>query len=121
MENSRPIVKFYEKRTFGEKMSAAIDFIKNNLKLLLKLCVYLLLPMAFIQAIFMNAYLGEITNFTQMSALGTASSTWNSLAPMFVDVLLLVLLGILSNALLISITPDFDSFNISRASEFVKY
>ena len=40
----KPKVDLYRVRTFGQKFSATFDFIKENYKLLLKACFYLILP-----------------------------------------------------------------------------
>lgn len=106
MENIQPVIKFYEKRTFGEKMSAAFEFLKVNLKLILKLSIYLLLPLAFIQGIFMNAYVGGIANMNQFTTSGSnsVSDISNYFAPILGNMILLLLVGIIANSLMITIT-----------------
>ena len=46
MESQKPKVAMYVKRSFGEKLNASFDFIKENWKLLLKFITYLLLPVS---------------------------------------------------------------------------
>ncbi len=46
----KPKVDLYRARTFGQKFSATFDFIKENYKLLLKACFYLILPVCLFQA-----------------------------------------------------------------------
>lgn len=54
------IIPLYEERTFGEKLSATFDFIKQNFRFWLLSCVYLLLPLSLVQAIALNGYMGGI-------------------------------------------------------------
>lgn len=46
MESQKTKIALYAKRSFGAKMNASFDFIKENWKLLLKFTVYLLYPSA---------------------------------------------------------------------------
>ena len=48
----------YVQRTFGDKLNATFDFIKDNWKVLLKYVTYLLLPVSLIQALSMNGLWG---------------------------------------------------------------
>ena len=50
MESQKPKVAMYVKRSFGDKLNASFDFIKENWKILLKFTTYLLLPVSLIQA-----------------------------------------------------------------------
>lgn len=54
MESQKPKIAMYVKRSFGEKMNASFDFIKENWKLMLKFTTYLLLPLCLIQALSLN-------------------------------------------------------------------
>ncbi len=54
MESQKTKIALYAKRSFGAKMNASFDFIKENWKLLLKFTVYLLLPVCLVQAIGLN-------------------------------------------------------------------
>lgn len=44
----------YVKRSFGDKMNASFDFIKENWKPLFKFATYLILPLCLIQALSLN-------------------------------------------------------------------
>lgn len=70
MESQSPKVAMYVKRTFGEKLSASFDFIKENWKLLLKYTTYFLLPVSLIQALSLNGLMGGIVSFTNVAAGG---------------------------------------------------
>lgn len=77
-EPLKPKIPFYVRRTFGEKMSACFDFIKENFKPLLKYCTYLILPLALIQSLsmnsFMNVYFGMVfmDDYSSFSSLDGA-------------------------------------------------
>lgn len=47
-------VELYAKRSFGEKLNATFDFVKENWKPLLKYSTYLILPICLLQGINMN-------------------------------------------------------------------
>lgn len=51
MQIERPKIELYKVRNFGNKFSATFDFIRENYKLWLRLCTYLLLPLCMIQAL----------------------------------------------------------------------
>ncbi len=44
MESQKAKVAMYVKRSFGDKMNASFDFIKENWKPLFKFATYLILP-----------------------------------------------------------------------------
>ena len=46
MQIERPKIELYEMRSIGEKFSAVFGFIRENFKLLLRACTYLLLLFA---------------------------------------------------------------------------
>lgn len=54
MEQQSTKIKFYVKRSFGEKLNVTFDFIKQNWKTLLKYSTYLILPLCMIQAFLLN-------------------------------------------------------------------
>ena len=70
MESQSPKVAMYAKRTFGEKLSASFDFIKENWRPLLKYTTYFLLPVSLIQALSLNGLMGGIVSFTNVAADG---------------------------------------------------
>ena len=45
MESQKAKVAMYVKRSFGDKMNASFDFIKENWKPLFKFATYLILPL----------------------------------------------------------------------------
>ncbi|WP_274972713.1 hypothetical protein [Bacteroides fluxus] len=54
MEPQKTKIALYVKRSFGEKLGASFDFIKEHWKLLLKFSTYLLLPLCLVQALSLN-------------------------------------------------------------------
>lgn len=59
MESQKAKIVLYAKRTFGEKMNASFDFIKENWKPLFKFTTYLLLPLCLVQALSLNSLMGS--------------------------------------------------------------
>lgn len=68
MESQKPKIALYAKRSFGEKMNASFDFIKENWKQLFKYSTYLILPICLLQAMNINGLLGNIADFSTLSA-----------------------------------------------------
>ena len=60
MESQKPKVAMYVKRSFGDKLNASFDFIKENWKILLKFTTYLLLPVSLIQALSLNGLMRSV-------------------------------------------------------------
>ena len=60
MESQKPKVAMYVKRSFGDKLNASFDFIKENWKILLKFTTYLLLPVSLIQALSLNGLMERL-------------------------------------------------------------
>ena len=63
MRIERPKVELYQVRGFGEKFTAIFDFIRENFKLLLRACTYLLLPFCLLQGFAMEAMMKVLTPF----------------------------------------------------------
>lgn len=59
MESQKAKVAMYAKRSFGDKMNASFDFIKENWKPLFKFTTYLILPLCLIQALSLNDVMGR--------------------------------------------------------------
>ena len=75
MESQKPKVAMYVKRSFGDKLNASFDFIKENWKILLKFTTYLLLPVSLIQALSLNGLMGGAFAMTAMSKTATVPDT----------------------------------------------
>lgn len=60
METQKPKIAMYVQRTFGDKLNATFDFIKENWKVLLKFVTYLLLPVSLIHALSLNGLMGML-------------------------------------------------------------
>ncbi|WP_294311847.1 hypothetical protein [Prevotella sp. F0091] len=63
MKIERPKVELYQVRGFGEKFSAIFDFIRENFKLLLRACTYLLLPLCLVQGFAMEFMMKVLVPF----------------------------------------------------------
>lgn len=50
MQVEKPKIELYQNRSFGQKLSATFDFLRENYKLWLKACFYLILPLCLVQA-----------------------------------------------------------------------
>lgn len=53
-------INFYQKRTFGENITATFDFLKDSWKPILMLCLYVMLPFSIIQGILLNNVYGTV-------------------------------------------------------------
>ena len=71
MQIERPKIELYKVRNFGNKFSATFDFIRENYKLWLRLCTYLLLPLCMIQGFVMEVLMGILMPFYSQMAIGT--------------------------------------------------
>lgn len=59
MNNVLPKIELYQKRDFGEKVTATFQFVRENWKPLLKYLTILMLPISIVQSLCMNMYLDE--------------------------------------------------------------
>ena len=75
METQKPKVVMYAKRSFGDKLNAAFDFIKENWKPLLKYSTYLILPVSLIQAVSLNGLMSGALDMTQLAKANPAMGT----------------------------------------------
>lgn len=73
MESQKAKVAMYAKRSFGDKMNASFDFIKENWKLLFKFTTYLILPLCLIQALSLNGLMNG-----SMSAVMSSAQSGNA-------------------------------------------
>ncbi|EJX09014.1 hypothetical protein, membrane [gut metagenome] len=71
METLKPKIKMFVKRSFGERMDASFDFIKENWKPFLMYCAYLLLPLCFIQGLALNGMVKAMTTMAALEVLET--------------------------------------------------
>ena len=79
MESQKPKVAMYVKRSFGEKLNASFDFIKENWKLLLKFITYLLLPVSLIQALSLNGLMGGALKISAVASTTAMAASPSSL------------------------------------------
>jgi len=62
MNYQKQKINFYQKRTLGENITTTFDFLKDNWKLILKLCLYVLLPLSIVQGVFMNNFTSDVVD-----------------------------------------------------------
>ena len=63
MQIERPKIELYEMRSIGEKFSAVFGFIRENFKLLLRACTYLLLPLCLVQGVVTEVMMNVLMPF----------------------------------------------------------
>ena len=73
MESQKARIALYAKRTFGEKMNASFDFIKENWKPLFKFTTYLLLPLCLVQALSLNSLMGSTMSLSSNIQAGSSN------------------------------------------------
>lgn len=96
-------IKFYVKRSFGEKLNVSFDFIKQNWKALLKFSTYMILPVCLVQAVSLNKFMGIYLGTGLMESIETDPSLLQTLGPTFLmHYLLLFLCIIIGNVLMTS-------------------
>ncbi len=60
-------IPLYARRTLGEKINAAIDFLRQNWRVALRFSIYLLLPLALIHSVGLFSFFRSLTNHTYNS------------------------------------------------------
>lgn len=93
MESQKTKIALYAKRSFGAKMNASFDFIKENWKLLLKFTVYLLLPVCLVQAIGLNGMMAGAFSMEKMAAEGANVAALSYLIIYYAVYLVFYLIG----------------------------
>ena len=89
MEAQKPKIALYVQRSFGEKLTATFDFIKENWKPLMKFTTYLMLPLCLLQGLSLNGLmsgtmvLGDMTGGSFDSSVGRSISAGNCHADLF--------------------------------------
>lgn len=69
MEYQKPKIALYVRRPFGDKLSVSFEFIKENWKVILKFCTYLILPICLIQSISINGVMDAIFGMAASQAM----------------------------------------------------
>lgn len=75
MDTQKPKIALYVKRSFGEKLTATFGFVNENWKVLLKYCVYLLLPVCLIQGLSMNSFMQSYMSAVSLAGDGLSENT----------------------------------------------
>lgn len=106
MDSQKPKVALYVKRSFGDKLNASFDFIKENWKPLLKYSTYLILPLCFIQALSLNGFMGGVMSSSMeqvASGNPTAIPTWMGNTTVWLSYAGLAILSMIGTLLLSSL------------------
>lgn len=75
MEFQKPKIELYVKRSFGDKLNASFDFIKENWKILLRYTTYLILPLCLIQGLSLNGLMsGIMTMGVREASIGSSET-----------------------------------------------
>lgn len=109
MELQKPRIALYAKRSFGEKLNATFEFVKENWKPLLKYATYLILPICLLQALaldgFMNSSLLGYKDLVSLSegemANAAPALVWNT--SMLLSYISLIILSALLSWLQLSL------------------
>ncbi len=80
MESQKPKIAMYVKRSFGDKMNASFDFIKENWKPLLKYSTYLVLPVCLLQALNLNGLMGSMMDVNMLQNMEAGITTGDMLS-----------------------------------------
>lgn len=83
MESQKPKIAMYAKRSFGDKLTATFDFIKENWKPLLKFTTYLILPLCLVQALSLNYIMGGVSDMAKLTNATTALDGFAAMGEMF--------------------------------------
>jgi hypothetical protein len=101
-----PKIRFYKVRTFSEKMNVTFDFLRENLKPLLKFSFYVILPLCLIQSFFMDSFMRVYIGLLDGPDAGTG---FVSVAGYYGMLLLCSLLGyVLLSALVYSLLQIYE-------------
>lgn len=102
----------YVKRSFGEKLNASFDFIKENWKILLKFTTYLLLPLSLIQGLSLNGLMGGALNLSAVvspTAVGADAATMVSFFTYYgLYVILFMIGGILLTSMIYALIRTYN-------------
>ncbi|RRD02923.1 hypothetical protein [Prevotella sp. OH937_COT-195] len=55
-------IPFYKERTIGERMTAALDFLRDNWVVMFRSAIYMLLPLSIVQSVAINSFFGNYIN-----------------------------------------------------------
>lgn len=83
MESQKFKIAMYAKRSFGDKLTATFDFIKENWKPLLKFTTYLILPLCLVQALSLNYIMGGVFDMTKLTNATTTFDGFAAMGAMF--------------------------------------
>jgi len=69
MENQSSKIIFYKSRSLAGRFSAAFDFIENNLKVLVKLSSFILLPLAILVSLLFTIFGNIVLEVNQVKGI----------------------------------------------------
>jgi hypothetical protein len=108
MEIPKPPIQFYRIRTFGEKLNASFDFLRENLKPLLRFSLYLILPLCLVQSFFMDSFMRSYMGMINIKVDGGMTFSVIALVVQYVLLLLCVVAGsIIMSGLIYSLMQTY--------------
>jgi len=93
MQIERPKIQLYKVRSFGDKFSDTFDFLKENSKLWLKGCLYLLLPLSLLQAFSLNYLTSTFSDMAVNEEVNIGDSLVVKLIISYVSYFIFILIG----------------------------
>lgn len=93
MQIERPKIQLYKVRSFGDKFSDTFDFLKENSKLWLKGCLYLLLPLSLLQAFSLNYLTSAFSDMAVNEEVNIGDSLVVKLIISYVSYFIFILIG----------------------------
>lgn len=104
MEAQKPKIALYVQRSFGEKLTVAFDFIKENRKPLMKFTTYLMLPLCLLQGLSLNRLISGTMAVGDMTGGSFDSSVaWTSVMVLMTYCILYIVLYLLGTVMLTSL------------------
>ncbi|MCR5076795.1 MAG: hypothetical protein K6A82_02005 [Prevotella sp.] len=73
MQTEKPKIELYQVRNFGQKFSATFDFLRENFRLWLRACTYLILPLCLFQGLAMETMIGGVMGLYTDGIMGTST------------------------------------------------
>lgn len=103
MELEKPKIAMYAKRSFGEKLNATFDFIKENWKPLFKYITYLILPLCLIQALSLNGLMSGSLSMSMNAQAGALSPLAGAGLMFWMNYGLMILCSLLGSMILVAL------------------
>lgn len=103
MESQKPKIVMYARRSFGDKLTASFDFIRENWKPLLKYSTYLILPVCLIQALSLDGLLKSTVGLSSVDMTKEYSAAISQTVEFFVYYALYFCVAVIGGLLISSL------------------